>query len=533
MTSNAGEGGAGAEGRGVPFLAIPEAIRETARRHPEHLAVIHEDVALTWREFDARLDKVANALTEHGLLRGDKIAILAINSVEYLELFMGAVRAGVCVVPLSSMGQADACRDMIDDSDSQLIFVSEDFRSFIEPLLPQLGKLRQDGCIAIDFSGQGWQDYPRWVAGASAQPCHTEIDPDDDFNIIYSSGTTGKPKGILHSHYLRSAMRSLGGPLEYDRETVSLVSTPLFSNATLAGVLLTLQHGGTLVLMRKFDVTHFLRLAETWKVTHALLVPVQYQRILSHPAFRDYDLGSFRMKVSTSAPLRETIKRECLERWPGRLMEVYTLTEGGIVAVLDAAAHPDKLHTVGRAGPGCVLKILGEDGQELGPGAIGQVVGRAPLMMKGYYKNPVKTRELQWFDGDGSLFFRSGDMGKIDADGFLQLLDRQKDMIISGGFNVYPADIEVLLMRHPAVADIAVIGIPSDEWGESAMALVVLRQPASVTPAELMAWANSKLGKAERLAAVEIRESLPRSEIGKVLKRELREPYWAGRAFAI
>ncbi|MFM0088801.1 class I adenylate-forming enzyme family protein [Paraburkholderia sediminicola] len=510
--------------QGLPFIAVPDMIRQWAERMPDHHAVISGELEVTWSAFDSRINMVANALIESGMQRGDKLAILAANSVEYLEIVMGAVRAGVCVVPLSAMGQAQTCRDLIEDSDSKMLFVSSHFASLVIPLLPELRKLNADGCIAINFAADGWRSYEDWTTGASDEPCGVRLQPDDDFNIIYSSGTTGKPKGIVHSHYLRSAMRRIGELLGYDTSSVSLVSTPLFSNATLAGMLITMLQGGTVVLMDKFDVELFLELAQARKVTHALLVPVQFERILGHPRFGQYDLTHFRAKVSTSAPLRESVKRDCLARWPGRLFEVYTLTEGGIVTVFDAAAHPDKLHTVGRAAPGCVLKIVDESGHELPAGSVGEIVGRAALMMNGYYRNIDKTRELLWYDSEGALYFKSGDMGKLDDEGFLQLLDRQKDVIISGGFNVFPVDIENVILTHPAVADVAVIGVPNERWGESPLALVVTRTP--IVASELLVWANARLGKTERLADVEIRDSLPRSAIGKVMKRELRQAYW-------
>ena len=222
-----------------------------------------------------------------------------------------------------------------------------------------------------------------------------------------------------------------------------------------------------------------------------------------------------------------------MKRWPGRLIEIYGLTEGGGACTLEANLHPDKLHTVGKPGLGAEIVVLDEQGRVLPQGEVGELAGRAQVMMKGYYKQDDKTRDLFWYDDQGRLFFKSGDMGRIDEDGFVILLDRKKDMIISGGFNVYAADIEVMLLKHPDIIDVAVIGIPSEQWGESPLALCVRRDGATVGEAEVMAWANDQLSKTQRLVGVEFRDSLPRSTIGKIMKRELREPYWAGRSARI
>jgi acyl-CoA synthetase (AMP-forming)/AMP-acid ligase II len=516
-----------------PFVATPDMIRATAASAPDRVAVKCDGRTITWGAFDRRLNRVARALAAGGLGKGDKIAVLATNSIEYLEVFMGALRAGVCVVPLSTMGAIDALEGMLDDSDSRMFFLSQQFLELVAPAESRLGKLVAGGRIAFDFERAGWTGYEAWVGAQSDAPVHVAIEPEDDFNIIYSSGTTGLPKGILHSHRMRSLMRDRLASFDFAPDTVALVSTPLYSNTTIAGMLPAIQHGGTVVLMKKFDVVRFLELAQAERATHAMLVPVQYQRLLAHPGFDSYDLSSFRMKLSTSAPLRAHIKADCLKRWPGRLVEIYGLTEGGGSCTLEANLHPDKLHTVGQPGLGCVMKIIDEDGNELPRGEVGEIVGRAAMMMKGYYKQPGKTRELCWHDKDGLMYFRSGDMGRFDADGFLELLDRRKDMVISGGFNVYPADIEMLLLKHPDVVDVAVIGIPSDQWGESPLALVVRRGGPAADAAAILDWANRQLGKTQRLAGVEFRESLPRSTIGKIMKRELRAPYWEGRGSKI
>jgi long-chain acyl-CoA synthetase len=517
----------------IPFTSIPTHIARHAAHHPDTAAVKCDGTVRSWSAFDRRLNKIARRLGEMGLGRGDKIAVLAANSIEYLETFMGGLRAGVCIVPLSTMAAADALEKMLDDCDAKALFLSDQYRSLLEPGEDSLAKLVPGGRIAYDFVRSGWQGFEDWLQPASDLPFEVPIEPLDDFNIIYSSGTTGLPKGILHSHAMRSQLPVRFTAFDYGPDTVSLVSTPLYSNTTLVSLLATVGVGGTSVLMRKFDVARFLELAEAERITHAMLVPVQYQRILAHPHFDKYDLNTFRAKLSTSAPLRAQVKADCLKRWPGRLIEVYGLTEGGGSCMLEANLHPDKLHTVGKPGIGVEIKILDEQGNELPQGEVGEIVGRAQAMMKGYYKQDAKTRELFWYDKKGRLFFKSGDMGKLDEDGFLVLLDRKKDMIISGGFNVYAADIEVLLLRHSDVTDVAVIGIPSDQWGESPMALCVRREGATVTEEAVREWANGQLSKTQRLVAVEFRDSLPRSTIGKIMKRELRAPYWEGRAARI
>jgi acyl-CoA synthetase (AMP-forming)/AMP-acid ligase II len=310
-------------------------------------------------------------------------------------------------------------------------------------------------------------------------------------------------------------------------ETTTLIATPLYSNTTLVAFFPALALGGTVVLMGKFDAGEYLELAERHRATHTMLVPVQYQRILAVPGFDRHDLSSFRIKLSTSAPFGADLKREVLDRWPGGLVEYYGTTEGGATCILAAHFHPDKLHTVGPPGPGVELRLIDEDGREVAKGEAGEVAGHSGAMMTGYHNQPEETAKVEWFDATGKRYIRTGDVGRFDEDGFLTLIDRRKDMIISGGFNVFPSDLEAVVRAHPAVADVVVVGMPSRRWGETPVAFVVPKA-CGVEPGELLRWANERLGKVQRLAALEVVPDLPRNAIGKVLKRTLREA-WQNR----
>jgi acyl-CoA synthetase (AMP-forming)/AMP-acid ligase II len=352
------------------------------------------------------------------------------------------------------------------------------------------------------------------------------VDPDAPFNLIYSSGTTGTPKGIVQSHRMRWSHVRRGDVFGYGPEAITLQSTPLYSNTTLVSVLPTLALGGTLVLVPKFDAGQFLRLAERHRVTHAMLVPVQYDRILAHPEFDRTDLSSFRMKFCTSAPFSAQLKAEVLRRWPGGLVEYFGMTEGGGTLVLVAHEFPNKLHTVGTPAEGHEIRVVDEQGCEVGRGEVGEIVGWSPMaMMNGYHGRPDATAAAEWHDGAGKRFIRTGDLGSIDADGFFTIVGRRKDVIISGGFNIYPVDLETQLIAHPAVAEAAVVGVPSTRWGETPVAFVVLAPGQTADPEALRAFANARLGNTQRLSDVSLVSALPRSAIGKILKRELRTMY--------
>jgi acyl-CoA synthetase (AMP-forming)/AMP-acid ligase II len=358
------------------------------------------------------------------------------------------------------------------------------------------------------------------------------IGPEAPFNIIYSSGTTGMPKGIVQSHGMRWTHVRRGLAYVYSPGSRALVSTPLYSNTTLVVFFPTLAFGGCVVLMPKFEARRYLQLAQQHAITHTMLVPVQYQRLMAVPDFDAFDLSAFQMKFCTSAPFSAALKAEVLRRWPGGLVEFYGMTEGGGTCLLNAHEHPDKLHTVGRPAEGHDMRLIDEDGHELPPGATGEVVGHSPGMMIGYHNQPDKTREAEWFDAQGKRYIRTGDVGRFDADGFLVLLDRRKDMIISGGFNVYPSDLEAQFRQHPAVQDVAVVGMPSVQWGETPVAFVVLHPTGADTADGLRDWFNARAGKTQRVAAVHVMGELPRNAIGKVLKRELRDALQGGTLHA-
>jgi acyl-CoA synthetase (AMP-forming)/AMP-acid ligase II len=417
---------------------------------------------------------------------------------------------------------------MVADSGACLLFAAAPHREAVERLAASTPKLDR-GIVAIDFEADGWAGYESWLElhAADAGPIvPPTVAPGDPFNIFYSSGTTGLPKGIVHSHLARWAMVPRFRSFDYSGESTLLVATPIYSNLTIGGLFPTLAMGGTVVILPKFDVATFLGLAEVERVTHAMLVPIQIERLLTDPSFDRFDLSAFRAVFSGGAPLHADTKRACIARWPGRLIELYGLTEGGASCVLDAKAFPDKLHTVGRPSAVVDLRFIDDEDREVPRGETGEIVGRTPIgMMEGYHGKPDLTEALRWRSADGQLFYRTGDIGRLDADGFLTLLDRKKDMIISGGVNVFAVDVEAALRAHADVFDAAVVGAPSARWGESPYGFAVLRPGATVTADALAEWANGRLGPPQRLCGLRLLDELPRNAAGKVLKRELKEEF--------
>ena len=486
-----------------------------------------------YAQLDAAMDGVAAALQREGLQPGDAIAICAAPSVDYLLVFLGALRAGAVVAPLAPSVTPASFRAMLDDSGARWLFVDDAAVPLLADATPTASRI-----VGLRGGATGLaQPFDAWLGANEARPASPRpvaIQPEWPFNIIYSSGTTGTPKGIVQPHGMRwiQANRLDYG---YGPQTVSLMATPLYSNTTLVVLLPTLAHGGSVVLMEKFDARRYLELAQAHRATHTMLVPVQYQRLMAVPEFDRFDLSRFRLKFCTSAPFAASLKADVVARWPGGLIEFYGMTEGGGTCMLMAHEQPQKLHTVGRPAAGHDIRLIDEEGREVAAGMAGEVVGHSPSMMIGYHRQPEKTREAEWFDAGGKRFIRTGDIGRFDDDGFLVLLDRRKDVIISGGFNIYPSDLEAVLHSHPQVSEAAVVAAPSTRWGETPVGFVVLRDAdAEVADAAgaadaaraadaILQWANLRLGRTQRLAALQVVPELPRSAIGKVLKRELRD----------
>jgi acyl-CoA synthetase (AMP-forming)/AMP-acid ligase II len=503
-----------AEMLSADFATLPDLIRAHAATQPIKLAIADDEDAITYAALDRLIDRAAAALQRDGVAQRQAVATVAYPCIAQAVIYLAALRAGMVAAPIQPSATPEQIAGMIADSGASLVFL--------------------DAANADALAGQTLGAHTvmlerlnDWLAADDARPTPVTIDATDGFNIIYSSGTTGVPKGIVQSHAMRWQHLSRNAAAGFD-SAVTLLATPLYSNTTLVSFLPTLGWGGTAVLMKKFDARRYLELAQTYHATHTMLVPVQYQRIMALPDFDAFNLSAFRFKTCTSAPFKPALKADVLARWPGLLVEYYGMTEGGGSTALNASEFPDKLHTVGRALPGHDIRLIDDDGVEVAPGETGEIVGRSAAMMNGYHGRDGATRDAEWFSPEGQRFIRHGDIGRFDGDGFLILMDRKKDMIISGGFNIYPSDLEAVLAQHAAVADCTVVGVPSDDWGETPVGFYVPRDGATDDAAAVMAATNAKLGKTQRLAALYVADELPRSAIGKVLKRELRDRLAAG-----
>ena len=454
----------------APFGSFSTIISANAHALGGKLALRDEISALTWAELGDRVERIAARLIDDGLERGQSVAILGYSSVAYALVFLAAVRAGGVAAPLTTSATAEQLAGMASDSGAKHIFIDR-------AKLAELGKDCFPGMTRIVLD----EELDDWMAGEGTKAPQVEHAPSDPFNIIYSSGTTGTPKGIVHSHQMRwrQFAATAGSWLEAGLEVRSLASTPLYSNTTMVAFLPALLAGGTVRVMGKFDCARWLDHAQQDRTTITMLVPVQYQRLMDFAGFDDFDLSALQLKYCTSAPFSAELKREVLARMPGALIEIYSMTEGGVVCLLEAHKFPDKLHTVGRPAPGSELKVLDDDDAEVPAGTPGNLIGRSHTMMSGYKNQPDKTREGYWTDPEtGDFWQRMGDIGRLDAEGFVELVGRAKDMIISGGFNIYPVDLENALMEEADVLEAAVIGVESRQWGETPVGFVRLADDA-------------------------------------------------------
>lgn len=487
-----------------------------ADEKPDTRALADSSSELTWLDVAQLTARIGAQLQRDGLQHGQAVAILGTSNVQYALVYLAAIRAGGCAAPLTTSAAPAQLAAMLRDSGAMHLFVDAAKLADLDGVA--LGNVK---IVMLDKSVGDYPHLTEWMAQEGAQFVATPPAATDPFNIIYSSGTTGTPKGIIHSHGMRWHQMAGGFKSIYSRDTRSLVSTPLYSNTTLAVFLPTMCHGGFARIMEKFDALAYLGHAQTDQTTHTMLVPVQYQRLLAHPDFGSYDLSSFIVKFCTSAPFAAELKAEVLKRWPGGLVEIYGMTEGGVVCMLQAHYHPDKLHTVGQPVTGHELIVLDDEDNRLPSGSKGILTGRSPTMMSGYKNQPDKTREMEWRDEDGNIWLKTGDIGIVDDDGFVSIVGRAKDMIISGGFNIYPKDLEELLEEQPEVAEAAVVGMPSEAWGETPVGFVRL-QDESALPDIILERVNGQLGKTQRISVLYTIDEMPRSHIGKLLKTDLR-----------
>jgi acyl-CoA synthetase (AMP-forming)/AMP-acid ligase II len=503
-----------------------------ARLNPEVSFARFGDQGLSYAEADAAANRIANALAAAGLAPGDRFAVLAKNCLEYLLIYYGASKAGVVPVPLNYRLATPEWVYILRDSGARLLIARGEFIAPAESLRGEATRVER--WIAMEGDAAGWDRWDDFLADAPATPPGCEITQDMDLYQMYTSGTTGRPKGAVLSHAAVCAnITQASMPFATAPGERVLVVAPLYHAAAGLLAFATVQAGATAFIQEDFNPPEVVRALSEEDIAVALLVPVMIQFcMLAVPDIADRSYERLRLIVYGASAIAEQTLRAAMTTFGCDFIQAYGMTETTALATnLLAGDHeralrekPELLLSAGRPALGTEIRIVDENGRELPSGSVGEVLVRGPQLMRGYWNLPDATREA--LEGG---WMHTGDAGTLDEEGFLYIQDRVKDMIVSGGENIYPREIEDVLLRHEAIADAAAIGIPDDTWGEAVQAVVVLREGANATGEEIIAFCREHLAGYKRPGSVEFVDALPRNPTGKILKRVLREPHWEGK----
>jgi fatty-acyl-CoA synthase len=509
------------------LLTVADAVAAHARLTPQAIGARDSRRALTFAQWHERATRLGNGLLAMGLNKGDRVALLAYNCIEWMELYVGLAHVGLVAVPINFRLTAGEMAYIAGHAEARALIVQAELVDRVEPIRADLA-VAPTHFIGIGTGGlAGWRDFESVIASGSQAPPPEPVRPADPCALMYTSGTTGRPKGAIRSHE-GNTLIALATALEMGftrRDTALLVMPMCHANSLYFSHTFT-HLGATCVIddRKSFDAEALLAALARERVTFTSLVPTHYIMMLALPAAvkARYDVSAVARLMISSAPARKDTKLAILEHFSnGQLYELYGSTEAGWVTLLRPEQQIDKLGSVGRewAGSGAI-RLLDPEGREVPDGEVGELHSRTPYVFDGYWKNPEKTAEC--FRGD---WCSVGDMARRDADGFITLVDRKSNMIISGGENIYPSEVEGILGAHPKVRDVAVVGVPHDKWGEAVRAAVVLHAGQTASEAELLDWCRSRMAGYKRPQDIVflVEAEMPRTATGKILHRVLRD----------
>ena len=512
------------------MISLPTLIERASRLNPKGTATRYMDRSQTWAELEKGISRLAGGFKKFALDEGDRVGILSLNSDRYYASIFAIPWAGLCIVPLNTRWALPENEYAINDSGTRVLLFDDSFTDQVEVLLNSC-----EGLIAAIYMGDG--DCPSWadsysdIISQSESIACSDRGGEDMAGIFYTGGTTGFPKGVMQSHQAiwASAVGALPS-FEMSRNSVYLHAAPMFHMADFAGGMGVTICCAENVIQQSFDPAKVLSVITAFKVTHVLLVPAMIKMVLNQPDATSTDLSSLQCLMYGGSAMPAASLRQCIELWPHvALMQAYGQTElAPIATILSASDHRmggDKLTSAGKPTAVSEIRIVDDSGKDCAIGDSGEVVVRGPHVMLGYWNRAEETAAaLQ----NGWVF--TGDAGYFDEDGYLFIVDRVKDMIVTGGENVFTMEVENALISHDAVQDVAVIGIPDEEWGEAIHSIVILQENKEVSEADLIEHCRARIAGYKLPKSITYRtEPMPLSGAGKVLKTELRKPFWQGR----
>ncbi|MDP3938446.1 MAG: AMP-binding protein [Deltaproteobacteria bacterium] len=506
----------------------PFTLQFQAVHNPDRTAIVDGDLRLSFREFNMRVNRLASALREVGIGRGDRVAVLLHNRAEWAEVMFAMQKLKSSAVPIGYRLKAPEIEFILNNSEARALILGEEFINVVGPVMPRASHIREGNYIVLgDNVPPAFKRYETLMESGS--DAELDADPEEaSSTIIYTSGTTGTPKGAYRANQPRNLemLTDIIMNFGFSMNDVNYVTCPLYHSAPAFFTAIHLVFGATVVIGRHFDPEAFLATVEQEKITTAFVVPTQLNRIANLPEFvkQRHDVSSMRALITGAAPCHHSVKTQTIAIFgPDCLYEFYGATETGINTILLPQDQIRKPGSCGKSLVGNDIKIVGEDGKEVPAGEVGQLYVKNSMLITGYYKNEKATEE-SLLEG----YFSVGDMARVDEEGFYYIVDRKKDMVISGGVNIYPAEVENVLRMHPAVYDCVVVGVPDEEWGESLKALVVLKVESEAPSEALSDFCKERLADYKVPRSFDFIDEIPHNPSGKPLKRELRSRYWAG-----